>query len=234
MESTNGTRSEWRSDSIAKLAAALAAAQSKFGPINRSREVTVRTEKGTYKFSYAPLDEVLAATRPALTGNGLSLSQLLADGSLRTVLLHSSGEWIASEISLPPRPAKMQELGSILTYLRRYALVALLGVASEEDDDGNAGDGNHWEPAPRHAPPATKQPPAAAPKPAAIETQVEIQSGAGMPPDLKRVLAAIEKAQSIPALFETSDAAGALEESVRGIARDAFLKKQRQLKGGGS
>lgn len=231
MEGTNGTqRSEWRSESVAKLAAALAAAQSKFGPINRSREVTVRTEKGTYKFSYAPLDEVLAATRPALTTNGLSLSQLLADGSLRTVLLHSSGEWIASEIGLPPRPAKMQELGSILTYLRRYALVALLGVASEEDDDGNAGDGNHWEPTPRHAPPATKQPPAATPK--AVETQVEIQSGAGMPPDLKRVLAAIEKAQSIPALFETSDAAGALEESVRGIARDAFLKKQRQLKGG--
>lgn len=135
------------SQTIGKLAAALAAAQGEFGALERTRTVEVKTDKGKYSFAYAPLDEVFSAVRPALAKHGLALTQVLYGNDvprLRTLLVHAeSGEWIASDLSLPGRPGKAQELGSMITYLRRYSAVALLGIASEEDDDGNAADGNH-------------------------------------------------------------------------------------------
>lgn len=130
------------SATIGKLAAALAKAQASFGPIERNR--TVKT--GTYNFDYAPLDTILEAVRPALAANELALTQVIVPSTagmgLRTLLLHSSGEWLAGEVSLGQRPAKAQELGSLLTYMRRYSIVSILGVAAEEDDDANAADGN--------------------------------------------------------------------------------------------
>lgn len=136
---------EMQSPTIGALAAALALAQEQFEPILKSRQVQVKSEKGSYTFWYAPLDAVLEATGSALRANGLALIQPLQGGSparVRTILMHSSGEWIASEVSLPSTPAKAQEMGSLITYLRRYAVSAILGVTTEEDDDANSGDGN--------------------------------------------------------------------------------------------
>jgi hypothetical protein len=123
------------------LNAALAEAQSEFPPIKRERTVTVRTKQGgKYSFSYAPLDAILDACRPALSKHGLALSQLLENGAggpaLRTELRHAEGGVIGSSFPLPRVPESPQELGSLLTYLRRYAITALLGIATEEDDDG--------------------------------------------------------------------------------------------------
>ena len=146
--------------SIAEVATALAKAQANFGPIPRSRRVTVRTkDSGSYTFNYAPLDEVLAAVRKPLADNGLSITQILTGGNnggmrLRTVLLHSSGQFIASEVPLVSVGNTPQALGSAITYMRRYVITALLGVASEEDDDGNHASGNQVEssrPAPAKA-----------------------------------------------------------------------------------
>jgi ERF superfamily len=128
------------SETDAALNAALAAAQAEFPAIPREKTVTVRTrEQGTYSFSYATLDAILAATRPALNKQGLALVQLLEhhDGlpAVRTELRHKDGGVLGSSFPLPSVPSTPQQLGSLLTYLRRYTIIALLGVAAEEDDD---------------------------------------------------------------------------------------------------
>lgn len=146
------------SPSITRLAVALAKAQAGFTVIERTREVTVKPkESPSYTFRYAPLDVVLAATLPALNANGLSLVSLPIMGGdrLRTLLLHESGEFIAVEVLMPEFQGP-QKFGSALTYMRRYSIISLLGVASEEDDDGNAAEGNHIEK-------KTDRPPAAQP-----------------------------------------------------------------------
>ena len=133
------------------LNAALAAAQGEFVPIPREKTVKVETRTGgTYEFSYAPLDAILTAVRPALAKNGLSVTQRLEDvggrPGLRTELRHADGGVLGASFPLATVPESPQQLGSLLTYLRRYALVALLGVATEDDDDGNTASGNTVKP----------------------------------------------------------------------------------------
>src|SRR5262249_43502692 len=122
------------------LNAALAAAQGEFPPIPKQKTVTVETRAGrTYAFSYATLDAILAACRPALAKHGLALVQLLEnDGrpALRPELRHKDGGVVGSSFPLQQVPESPQQLGSLITYLRRYMITALLGIAAEEDDDG--------------------------------------------------------------------------------------------------
>jgi hypothetical protein len=141
---------------VSELAKALAAAQSEFPTIERSREVKVQTKTGgSYTFAYAPLDAILNAVRPVLTKNGLAVSQLLANvngaPALKTMLLHEGGELLQDSCPLPTNGStSAQEFGSLVTYMRRYALVAILGIATEEDDDGNHASGNTVETEGRH------------------------------------------------------------------------------------
>lgn len=141
-----------------ELFGALAKAQGDFKPIVRSKEVHVRSERGNYDFKYAPLEEVLAATVPALTANGLVVLQPLGHAAsgelvLRTVLAHASGARIETRMTLPQtmtakasnggtfeRSKTAQEIGSAITYMRRYMVQSLLGVNAEEDDDGASGE----------------------------------------------------------------------------------------------
>lgn len=130
-----------KSESIASLALALAKAQGEFQSIERTRTVKIPTKTGgQYTYDYAPLDEVLAKTRPALSKNELALTQILhSEGAimlLETMLAHKSGEFIVSVVKLASVPQDPKELGSLITYARRYAVQCILGVASEEDDDG--------------------------------------------------------------------------------------------------
>jgi ERF superfamily len=209
---SSGGLGPYSSPELAALAAALSKAQGAFKPIVRSREVSVRmkAEKGggTYTFKYAPLDEVIEATRPALAANGLAVVQLLVGDKLSTTLLHASGQWIASTIPLGERAGTLQDLGSKLTYLRRYALAGILGVAPEDDDDGRGGNGE--EPAPRQVPreripegtsaapegldavrtKAARKPPAAAPKSDAVAS--------GRPEYLREVLVDAVQAGQAP------------------------------------
>ena len=134
------------SGSVGEIALALAQAQAEFPPLPRSKTVQVRSDKGSYEFSYAPLDEILSAVRPALAKHELALTQTFRGPVVRTLLLHSSGEWIASDLPLPTVPAAPQQLGSLITYVRRYAVVSILGVAAEDDDDGNVAQGNQATP----------------------------------------------------------------------------------------
>ena len=133
-----------RSESIAKLVTALAKAQAELPNIPRDKTVKVRTKSGAeYTFAYAPLDTIMEKIRPVLKENGLAFMQSLNGESLSTTLMHTSGEWLASD----PMPIRVvdsgpQALGSAITYARRYALTAILGLVTEDDDDGNAAEGN--------------------------------------------------------------------------------------------
>jgi hypothetical protein len=118
-----------RSDSIADLAAALAKAQGAI--VGASKD-----KKGNYG-AYATLASVWEAIREPLASNGLAVIQGPDGEELVTLLTHASGQWVESRIRcvLPPNP---QQAGSLLTYLRRYSLSAIAGVAPADDDDGQA------------------------------------------------------------------------------------------------
>lgn len=126
-----------------KLYAALAKAQQSFKPIPRNREVEVTTKAGQkYKFRYATLDAVIDATREALASNGLAQVCIIGNGKITVTLAHESGESVSSSLPLPDPAGGWQAFGSALTYARRYLWSPMIGVAAEEDDDGNAADGN--------------------------------------------------------------------------------------------
>ena len=95
-----------------------------------------------FNSKYAPLQEVLNIVRPLLTKHGLAIIQSPSgDGknvSITTILAHESGEWIEFDpLTLTPEKTTPQGIGSAITYGRRYSLSAALGIASEDDDDGN-------------------------------------------------------------------------------------------------
>lgn len=164
-----------QSESIAKLVEALAKAQAKITAPPRNREVTVRPRNGgtPYKFEYTTLDALIEHVRGPLTQNGLWFTQTMQRGVdnsgffLCTTLVHSSGEWIASEMPIYDSNGTNQEMGSLLTYRKRYALSAILGLASDMDDDANEADGNTVENV-RDRSPAPK-PPGRSPTPDAAK-----------------------------------------------------------------
>lgn len=132
------------SERIDDLTAALAAARPQFPAIRRNKTVTVRRrDGGTYTFTYATLDTILDAVCPVLGAHGLALvcGVATADGTVRvtTRLAHASGQWVETALAVP-QPATLQELGSAVTYLKRYAINALLAIEGETDDDGNLAD----------------------------------------------------------------------------------------------
>jgi hypothetical protein len=132
------------------LADALAKAQGEFAPVVRDKTVRVSMRSGgQYTFSYAPLESILHAVKPALSKNGLSLTQatVLRDGKdfVKTTLRHSSGQTISNYIPLFVKEEGPQAYGSALTYARRYGVTLLLCISADDDDDGNAAEGNSAE-----------------------------------------------------------------------------------------
>lgn len=123
-----------RSESIANLATALIKAKSEFNKVVRD------SDNPFFKSKYADLSTVIEATEAALRENGLTISQFPHnDGDrigVQTILLHTSGEFLQHEFALPIAKHDAQTGTAAITYARRSALKAVLGVA-EEDDDGN-------------------------------------------------------------------------------------------------
>ncbi len=151
-----------QSETVGALAAALAKAQGAIKPAPLDRD------NPFFKSRYATLASLWESARAALSANGLAVTQTtdFDDGRivLITTLLHSSGEWIVSVYPVEPADRKPQALGSAITYARRYAFGALVGLSSaEEDDDGNAAS-NGANNAPHKQEPEAKHrtPPAAA------------------------------------------------------------------------
>lgn len=125
-----------QSETIAALASAMAKAQAQVegavkGKVNPA-----------FRSKYADLASVWDACREQLTANGLAVVQFpgeMVDNrlTLTTQLTHQSGEWMRSTLSIPLSKVDAQGYGSAVTYARRYALAAVVGVCPE-DDDGNA------------------------------------------------------------------------------------------------
>jgi hypothetical protein len=152
-----------KSNTIKELAAALTKAQAEMpaAPFNAVNPFL--------KNKYADLGSIVKTAQPVLAKHGLSVSQL-TEGSGReigitTVLMHSSGEWLESTVTLPVGDEKgksdAQVAGSVISYLRRYSLAAILGMYAEQDNDGNGSAGDK-APTPKQAQP----PKANTPKPA--------------------------------------------------------------------
>lgn len=123
------------SESINEISAALAKAQGKI----KNPEVNRTANVGTYSYQYADLAKVFDAAKEALSLNGISHSSTteFIDGHILMCvrLSHSSGQWIESNIpiTLQTDPKK---LAANLTYYRRYLFSGLVGLASDEDMDG--------------------------------------------------------------------------------------------------
>lgn len=126
------------SGDIGKLAEALAAVQAELEPVAKTSKAKIG-DKFTY--TYADLACVLAAALPALSRHGLAVTQTTepheAGVTVTTTLLHTSGQWIRGRLAMRCA-ADPKAVGSAITYARRYAVSAIIGLASEEDDDGAA------------------------------------------------------------------------------------------------
>lgn len=130
-----------QSESIANLAKALSTVQGKLTYAKKD------AANPFFKSKYADLESVWDACRDLLSANGLSVAQfpgtysdLDKSMSLTTMLMHGSGEWISQEMSVPVAKPDPQGAGSALTYMRRYALAAVIGVV-QADDDANTASG---------------------------------------------------------------------------------------------
>jgi hypothetical protein len=123
------------SASLAKLFEALAKAQKEIQP------ATLDMVNPHYKSKYASLSSCQGAYKEPLAKNNLALiQQVFSDESgfyIRSVLGHSSGEWISNTFRLIIDRQNMQGLGSAITYARRYSANSLIGVVDIEEDDGN-------------------------------------------------------------------------------------------------
>lgn len=136
------------SESINELATALAKAQGEItGALKDSANPF-------FKSKYADLASCWDACRAPLSKNGLAVIQAMDTTAehchLISRLIHSSGQWISSVTPIQPKDDTPQAMGSALTYARRYALTAMVGIA-QVDDDGNAASGRPTVPVTPHS-----------------------------------------------------------------------------------
>lgn len=126
-----------RSDSCGELYAALAAAQG------AAQDALLDSTNPAFKSRYASLSAVIDRCRPVLAANGLALlmAPIRAEGmaGVEWTLGHKSGEWISGSVLYRLAQDTPQGAGSATTYARRYTYSAILGIAADDDDDGNAG-----------------------------------------------------------------------------------------------
>jgi hypothetical protein len=117
------------------IAAALAKAQTEMG------KALKQSNNPHFKSKYADLGNVMDACLPALNAAGIAVIQPTGEDNygrfVETVLIHESGESLSCRVPLILNKNDMQGFGSAVTYARRYGLMAMAGIAPE-DDDGNA------------------------------------------------------------------------------------------------
>ncbi len=149
-------------------------------------DVKKNSENPFLQSSYADLPAVLQVARPILTKNGITLIQFAEnpDGkpTVITRLLHESGEWMEADLSakVPEGAAEktnfIQKLGSVITYLRRYQVMAMCGMGAEDEDGADAD-------APSGTDPKAKPGKPVAPKEFTLQERID-----ALPKDLKDLL----------------------------------------------
>jgi hypothetical protein len=120
------------SEQINELATALAKAQGVMGGALKD------SANPFFKSKYADLESVWQACRKALSENGLAVIQTVTTNEsvtiVTTMLAHSSGQWVRDSLPIPPKEMTPQGIGSCISYARRYALAAAVGVYQTDDD----------------------------------------------------------------------------------------------------
>lgn len=161
MEKSTSTSSD-RDDLSLKpeLAKAFVAFQKELRTVKKDG----KADAGQYDYTYATLDAIIEAVREPLANNGLSFTQPLSssdDGKvvITTIVRHESGQEQSSSLHVNVNGLTPQKVGSVFTYYKRYSLGATLGIATEEDDDGKAG---NTEPTASPAPKASPKNPVSA------------------------------------------------------------------------
>jgi len=126
--------------SAPEFAAALAKFQAELPHVKKGQTASVRSDKGNYSYDYADLTDITEVAMPVLAKHGLSFTArpTIADGAfiLRYALKHEAGHEEGGDFPLPdPSRSTPQQIGSWLTYARRYSLCAVTGIAPGGDDD---------------------------------------------------------------------------------------------------
>lgn len=122
-----------KSDQIEMLTKALVAFQKEM------KSVGFDKDNPFFKSKYATLANIVDSSKALLAKNGLAVTQLTTgEGGVTTILLHESGQYIGDTLTLKAVKDDPQGHGSAITYARRYAYASILGIVSDEDDDGNA------------------------------------------------------------------------------------------------
>lgn len=141
-----------QSEFVDALQAALVVAQGAYPVVPKS------ATNPFFNSKYADLAACVEAAKPVNLANGLAVTQMpaLVDGKpvLTSRLIHESGQWMEDDMPLFMGKQDAQSLGSALTYARRYAFVAILGLVADEDDDGNAASAKPKRAKPAHDDPS--------------------------------------------------------------------------------
>ena len=188
------------SDSITNLATALAKAQAEIRP------AIFDSTNPHFRSKYASLTAVMEACREALSKNQIAVVQgaAVVDGAVAvtTLLLHASGEYISDELTMPFAQATPQQIGSSLSYCRRYSLASLVGITADDDDAEEA-----------------------MPKPAAVSSDfakdVKITPAKETDPQTRQS----SNSQEVPASNKTEVAKSRESKSKRATARAALIKE---------
>lgn len=200
------------------LATALAAAQAEFGTVPQSGK------NPHFRSTFSTMQDYVDAAKPILAKHGLSISQMpnLLDGQfvLTTILMHKSGDNLVSNQPVVSTKQDPQSLGSAITYARRYAYGAILGMASGDfEDDGNAAS------APVKQAPPRKQP-AQTPAPNATPSQGQGSTN----PNIEERVKAAPDLNALNELYnEVKDKIQALEKDKQDSVLDLFKNRKSEL-----
>ena len=187
------------SPEIQNISASLVKALGELSDVPKGREAKIPTKTGaSYGYRYADLADALSMVRPILAKHDLAVTQTASNPdhdtvAITTTLLHASGQWITFDPLLLPNGRTAQETGSAITYGRRYSLLAVLGLAAEDDDGAGAAPRQ-----PRNAPSRSTERETAPVKKAPVPSTPEAD-------EIKRMLAEVtaDTAKSIKAEFLT-------------------------------
>lgn len=128
---------------VTELCAAWVGALGELEDVARGREAVVETKAGgSYRYRYADLGDVLSQARAVLARHGLAVFQVAeaaADVTVTTTVMHTSGAWLTFAPFRLPAGNTAQSTGSAITYARRYCLMSILGLATDDDDGAAAG-----------------------------------------------------------------------------------------------
>lgn len=146
------------SERVDLIFGALAAAQGALENPIKTKKATIKSERGSYTYWYCDIADVLTATRKPFSENGIGVSQfptveekiiktgnterIFAKVTIETYLTHKSGQWMACSLWAMAEGAGPQAIGSVSTYLRRYGLQLIAGIAADDDEDGQAAQGD--------------------------------------------------------------------------------------------